>query len=78
MNSLQYQEILEENVMESVTNLRLGRHWTFQQDNDPKHTSKSTRAWLKMKVKYNNSGKMSGPKFLHSAVKDSVPVIANA
>ncbi|KAI4893104.1 hypothetical protein NFI96_020620, partial [Prochilodus magdalenae] len=40
MNSLQYQEILEENVMESVTNLRLGRRWTFQQDNDPKHTSK--------------------------------------
>lgn len=49
MNSLQYQEILEENVMESVTNLRLGRRWTFQQDNDPKHTSKSTTAWLKMK-----------------------------
>ena len=49
MNSLQYQEILEENVMESVTNLRLGRRWTFQQDNDPNHTSKSTRAWLKMK-----------------------------
>ncbi|KAI4888034.1 hypothetical protein NFI96_008037 [Prochilodus magdalenae] len=49
MNSLQYQEILEENVMESVTNLRLGRRWTFQQDNDPKHTSKSTRAWLNMK-----------------------------
>ncbi|KAI4904828.1 hypothetical protein NFI96_006812 [Prochilodus magdalenae] len=49
MNSLQYQEILGENVMESVTNLRLGRRWTFQQDNDPKHTSKSTRAWLNMK-----------------------------
>uniref|UniRef100_A0A8C5WII5 Transposase n=1 Tax=Leptobrachium leishanense TaxID=445787 RepID=A0A8C5WII5_9ANUR len=44
MNSLQYQEILDHNVMQSVTNLRLGRRWTFQQDNDPKHTSKSTRA----------------------------------
>uniref|UniRef100_A0A8C5MN72 Transposase n=1 Tax=Leptobrachium leishanense TaxID=445787 RepID=A0A8C5MN72_9ANUR len=36
MNSLQYQEILDDNVMQSVTNLRLGRRWTFQQDNDPK------------------------------------------
>uniref|UniRef100_A0A8C5QAL0 Transposase n=1 Tax=Leptobrachium leishanense TaxID=445787 RepID=A0A8C5QAL0_9ANUR len=50
MNSLQYQEILDDNVIQSVTNLRLGRRWTFQQDNDPKHTSKSTRAWLQIKV----------------------------
>uniref|UniRef100_A0A8C5MCY2 Transposase n=1 Tax=Leptobrachium leishanense TaxID=445787 RepID=A0A8C5MCY2_9ANUR len=48
MNSLQYQEILDDNVMQSVTNLRLGRR--FQQDNDPKHTSKSTRAWCKTLV----------------------------
>ncbi|KAI5624440.1 hypothetical protein C0J50_15962, partial [Silurus asotus] len=49
MNSLQYQEILDDSVMQSVTNLRLGRCWTFQQDNDPKHISKSTRAWLQIK-----------------------------
>ena len=29
-----------------VRKLKVGRHWTFQQDNDPKHTSKSTKAWF--------------------------------
>ena len=36
-----YQEILGKKVMPSV--MKLGRHWTFQQDIDPKHTSKSTQ-----------------------------------
>uniref|UniRef100_A0A803K2Y2 Tc1-like transposase DDE domain-containing protein n=1 Tax=Xenopus tropicalis TaxID=8364 RepID=A0A803K2Y2_XENTR len=66
--------------------LKLKRSWVLQQDNDPKHTSKSTSEWLKknkMKtldglLNYNNSAKMSGPKFLQSAVKDSLQVIANA
>uniref|UniRef100_A0A3B4ZPX8 Tc1-like transposase DDE domain-containing protein n=1 Tax=Stegastes partitus TaxID=144197 RepID=A0A3B4ZPX8_9TELE len=49
MNSINYQEILGANVMQSVTKLKLGRRWTFQQDNDPKHTSKSTMAWLQTK-----------------------------
>ena len=49
MNSINYQEILGVNVMQSVTKLKLGRSWTFQQDNDLEHTSKSTRAWLQMK-----------------------------
>ncbi len=44
MDSIKHQEILGENVMESVRKLKFGRHWTFQQDNDPKHTSKSTKA----------------------------------
>ena len=46
MNSLAYQDILEENLAPSVKDLKLGRRWIMQQDNDPKHTSKSTQAWF--------------------------------
>ncbi|MGH0169174.1 UNVERIFIED_CONTAM: hypothetical protein FKN15_056301 [Acipenser sinensis] len=41
MNSTQYQDIVA-----SARRLKLGRKWIFQQDNDPKHTSKSTKKWL--------------------------------
>ena len=47
MNSKKYQEILQDNVRPSVTSLKLGRRWLFQQDNDPKHCSKSTKEWFK-------------------------------
>ena len=47
MNSAVYQEILKENVRPSVRVLKLKRTWGLQQDNDPKHTSKSTTEWLK-------------------------------
>lgn len=47
MNSAVYQEILKENVRPSVRVLKLKRTWVLQQDNDPKHTSKSTTEWLK-------------------------------
>ena len=47
MDSQKYQAILKRNVMPSVDILNLGDHWIFQQDNDPKHTSKSTKAWLR-------------------------------
>ncbi len=51
MNSALYQEILMENVRPSVCDLKLKRTWVMQQDNDPKHTSKSTSEWLKKKNK---------------------------
>ncbi|KAG2456962.1 TCB1 transposase, partial [Polypterus senegalus] len=47
MNSTVYQKILKENVRPSVRQLKLKRSWVLQQDNDPKHTSKSTSEWLK-------------------------------
>ncbi len=47
MNSALYQKILKENVQPSVCDLKLKRTWVMQQDNDPKHTSKSTSEWLK-------------------------------
>ncbi|KAK3531714.1 hypothetical protein QTP70_025948, partial [Hemibagrus guttatus] len=47
MNSAVYQKILKENVQPSVCDLKLKRTWVLQQDNDPKHTSKSTSEWLK-------------------------------
>ncbi|XP_041637243.1 GRAM domain-containing protein 4 [Cheilinus undulatus] len=35
--------------MLSVRKLKLGRHWTFQQDHDPKQTSRPTKTWLQKK-----------------------------
>ena len=46
INSSKYQGILAKNLLDSARKLRLGHKWTFQQDNDPKHTSKSTQKWF--------------------------------
>ena len=46
MDGLKYRRILDENLLESAMNLKLGRRFTFQQDNDPKHKSKATLEWL--------------------------------
>lgn len=46
MNSQVYQKILQDNVRVSVRQLKLCRSWVMQQDNDPKHWSKSTTEWL--------------------------------
>jgi len=47
MNAAKYRDILEENLFQSALDLRLGRRFTFQQDNDPKHTDKITKEWLR-------------------------------
>ncbi|CDQ92007.1 unnamed protein product [Oncorhynchus mykiss] len=49
MDGAKYRTILEENPMESAKDLRLGRRFVFQQDNDPKHKAKSTMEWFNNK-----------------------------
>jgi hypothetical protein len=44
MNGTKYREILAENLLQSPQDLRLGRRFTLQQDNDPKHTAKTTQS----------------------------------
>ena len=47
MKKEQYIKILEENIKQSTEKLHLGEHWTYQQDNDPKHTAKSVKKWFR-------------------------------
>ena len=42
MNREKYREILDENLLQSAQDNRLERRFNFQQDNDPKHTAKTT------------------------------------
>ena len=43
--------ILGDNLLPSVRTLKMGRGWVFQHDNDPKHTAKATKEWLKKNIK---------------------------
>ena len=49
MNGAMYQDILGDNLLPSVRALKMGRGCVFQHDNDPKHTAKATKEWLKKK-----------------------------
>ena len=49
MNSIKYQEIVQENIMPSLKKLMLDHHLTCQQTNKPKHISTSTQAWSQNK-----------------------------
>ncbi|CDQ83981.1 unnamed protein product [Oncorhynchus mykiss] len=46
MNGAKYREILDEDLPQSAQDLRLGPSFTFQQDNDSKHTAMTTQEWL--------------------------------
>ncbi|KAG2457243.1 TC1A transposase, partial [Polypterus senegalus] len=46
MTAAMYRDILDENLLQSALDLRLGQWFIFQQDNDPKHTAKLSKEWL--------------------------------
>ncbi|KAG2462686.1 TCB1 transposase, partial [Polypterus senegalus] len=46
MTAAMYRDILDENLLQSALDLRLGRRFIFQQDNDPKHTDRILKKWL--------------------------------
>ena len=42
MNGAKYSDILDENPLQISQDLRLGQRFTFQLNNDPKHTANTT------------------------------------
>ena len=49
MTGAKYTQILDENLLQSANDLRLGQRFAFQQDNDPKQTAKATLEWFQNK-----------------------------
>ena len=49
MDVAKYRKIREENLLLSARKLKLRRKFTFQHDNDPKHTAKAALEWLRNK-----------------------------
>ena len=49
MKGAKYRPILDENLLQRAQDLRLGQRFTFQQDNDSKHTAKTTQERLQDK-----------------------------
>lgn len=43
LDGVKYRDILNENMVQSTQGLR----FTFQQDNDPKHTAKTAQEWIR-------------------------------
>ncbi|KAK3505846.1 hypothetical protein QTP70_003826, partial [Hemibagrus guttatus] len=49
MNRAMYREILSKNLLPSARALKMKRGSVFQHDNDPKHTARATKKWLRKK-----------------------------
>ncbi|KAK3523774.1 hypothetical protein QTP70_010059 [Hemibagrus guttatus] len=49
MNGAMYREILSKNLLPSARALKIKCGWVFQHDNDPKHTARATKEWLRKK-----------------------------
>ena len=49
MNRAKYKEILDETLLQTTQDLRLGWRFIFQQDNNPRHTAKTTQEWFRNK-----------------------------
>lgn len=45
MKKAKYNEIFEENLLQSAHDVRMGQRFTFKQDNSLKHTTKTTLKW---------------------------------
>jgi hypothetical protein len=56
MNRAKYRVILYENLLQSSQDLRLGRMFTFQQDNDPKYTAKTTQDSFRRSLSMSSTG----------------------
>ena len=50
MNGAKYREVLDENLLQSAQDLRLGQRFNLQQHNNPKHTAKTMQEWLRDKA----------------------------
>ncbi len=49
MDEAMYRSFFANNLLPSVRALKMGRGWVFQHDNDPKHTARATKEWLRKK-----------------------------